>query len=171
MPKRDDIEKVLLVGSGPIQIGQAAEFDYSGSQACRGLKEEGVKVALVNSNPATIMTDPNMADSVYLEPLTADFLEKVIKKESPDGIAAGLGGQTGLNLTAELDERGVLEEYDVEVLGTPVNTIHDSEDRAKFKKMMKSIGEEVAESSPVHSHAEARQAKKDIGLPLVVRPA
>jgi len=171
MPKRDDIDKVLLVGSGPIQIGQAAEFDYSGSQACRGLREEGIEVALVNSNPATIMTDPNMADSVYIEPLTDDFIEKIIEKERPDGIAAGLGGQTGLNLTAELDEKGVLEEYDVEVLGTPVKTIHDSEDRAKFKEMMKSIGEEVAESSPVHSHAEARRAKEELGLPLVVRPA
>ena len=132
MPKRSDINKVLLVGSGPIQIGQAAEFDYSGSQACRGLREEGVEVALVNSNPATIMTDPEMADSVYIEPLTPEVLEKVIERERPDGIAAGLGGQTGLNLAAELDERGVLEEFDVEVLGTPVKTIHDSEDMAKF---------------------------------------
>ncbi len=171
MPKRSDVDKVLLVGSGPIQIGQAAEFDYSGSQACRGLREEGVKVALVNSNPATIMTDPEMADSVYIEPLTADVLKEIIEKERPDGIAAGLGGQTGLNLTAELDERGVLEEFGVEVLGTPVETIHDSEDRAQFKKTMESIGEEVAESSPVHSPAEARRALEEIGLPVVVRPA
>ncbi|MEF8916900.1 MAG: carbamoyl-phosphate synthase large subunit [Candidatus Bipolaricaulota bacterium] len=171
MPKRSDINKVLLVGSGPIQIGQAAEFDYSGSQACRGLREEGIEVALVNSNPATIMTDPEMADSVYIEPLTVEVLKSVIERENPDGIAAGLGGQTGLNLAAELDELGVLEEFDVEVLGTPVKTIHDSEDRAKFKQTMESIGEEVAESSPVHSISEAKEALEDIGLPVVVRPA
>jgi len=171
MPKRSDINKVLLVGSGPIQIGQAAEFDYSGSQACRGLREEGVEVALVNSNPATIMTDPEMADSVYIEPLTPEVLKKVIERERPDGIAAGLGGQTGLNLAAELDERGVLEEFDVEVLGTPVKTIHDSEDRAKFKKTMESIAEEVAESSPVNSLSEAKKAADKIGLPVVIRPA
>lgn len=171
MPKRDDIEKVLLVGSGPIQIGQAAEFDYSGSQACRGLREEGTEVALVNSNPATIMTDPQMADSVYIEPLTIATLEKVIERERPDGIAAGLGGQTGLNLTAELDEKGILEEYEVEVLGTSVETIHDCEDRAKFKTTMESIGEEVAESSPVTSLSQAKKAAREMGFPLVVRPA
>ncbi len=171
MPKRSDINKVLLVGSGPIQIGQAAEFDYSGSQACRGLREEGVEVVLVNSNPATIMTDPEMADSVYIEPLTVEVLKSVIEKEKPDGIAAGLGGQTGLNLAAELDKMGILEEYGVEVLGTPVKTIHDSEDRAKFKKTMESIGEEVAQSSPVNSISEAKDAAKEIGLPVVVRPA
>ena len=171
MPKRSEIEKVLLVGSGPIRIGQAAEFDYSGSQACQGLREEGVEVALVNSNPATIMTDPEMADSVYVEPLTGDTLEKVIKREKPDGIAAGLGGQTGLNLTAELEDRGVLEKYDVEVLGTPIETIHESEDRARFKNLMESIGEKVTESIPVGSLDEARAAKEELGLPLVVRPA
>lgn len=171
MPKRSDIDKVLLVGSGPIRIGQAAEFDYSGSQACQGLREEGVEVALVNSNPATIMTDPDMADSVYIEPLTGDTLEKVIKREKPDGIAAGLGGQTGLNLTAELEDRGVLQDYGVEVLGTPIETIHESEDRARFKNLMESIGEKVAESIPVASLDEARDAKAKLGLPLVVRPA
>ncbi|MFB6290804.1 MAG: carbamoyl-phosphate synthase large subunit [Candidatus Bipolaricaulia bacterium] len=171
MPKRPDVNKVLLVGSGPIQIGQAAEFDYSGSQACRGLREEGVEVALVNSNPATIMTDPEMADSVYIEPLTVEVLETVIEKERPDGIAAGLGGQTGLNLTAELDEQGILDDYGVEVLGTPVKTIHDSEDRAKFKDMMESVGEEVAESSAVNSLSGAKKAAEEIGLPVVVRPA
>ncbi|MFW6071010.1 MAG: carbamoyl-phosphate synthase large subunit [Candidatus Bipolaricaulota bacterium] len=171
MPKRSDIEKVLLVGSGPIRIGQAAEFDYSGSQACQGLREEGVEVALVNSNPATIMTDPDMADSVYVEPLTPEVLEKVIEREEPDGIAAGLGGQTGLNLTAELDKRGVLEEHCVEVLGTPVETIRDSEDRAKFKEIMNSVDEKVAESSPVGTLEEAKEARDDLGLPLVVRPA
>jgi len=171
MPKHPDIDKVLLIGSGPIQIGQAAEFDYSGSQACRGLREEGIEVALVNSNPATIMTDPEMADSVYIEPLTPEVLEKIIEREEPDGIAAGLGGQTGLNLTAELEERGVLDYYDVDVLGTSVKTIHDSEDRAKFKEMMNSIDEEVAKSSPVNSLSEAKKSAKAIGLPLVVRPA
>ncbi len=171
MPKRSDIDKVLLVGSGPIRIGQAAEFDYSGSQACQGLREEGVEVALVNSNPATIMTDRDMADSVYVEPLTGDTLEKVIEKERPDGIAAGLGGQTGLNLTTELEDRGVLQDYGVEVLGTPIETIHESEDRARFKNLMESIGEKVAESIPVASLDEAWDAMEELGLPLVVRPA
>ncbi|MFW6049313.1 MAG: carbamoyl-phosphate synthase large subunit, partial [Candidatus Bipolaricaulota bacterium] len=171
MPKRDDISKVLLVGSGPIQIGQAAEFDYSGSQACRGLQEEGIEVVLVNSNPATIMTDPDTADAVYIEPLTVDAVTEIIERERPDGIAAGLGGQTGLNLTAELDEAGVLEGYGVEVLGTPIKTIHDSEDREKFKDFMLNIGEEVAESVPVNSTEKAKGAANELGYPVIVRPA
>ena len=141
MPRMPHIKKVLLIGSGPIQIGQAAEFDFSGSQACRALREEGVKVVLVNSNPATIQTDPEMADEVYIEPLRADTIAKIIEKEKPDGILSGMGGQTGLNLTAELAERGALK--DVEILGTPLEAIYQGEDREKFRDLMKKIGEPV----------------------------
>ena len=132
MPKRSDIHKVLLIGSGPIQIGQAAEFDFSGSQACKSLREEGIEVVLVNSNPATIMTDPDTADKVYIEPLTPETVAKIIEKERPDGIIAGIGGQTGLNITSELAEMGVLEKYNVEVLGTSVRSIREAEDRDLF---------------------------------------
>src|SRR5512139_3776136 len=134
MPKKPDIKSVLLIGSGPIQIGQAAEFDFSGSQACRALREEGVKVILVNSNPATIQTDPEMADVIYIEPIKADIIEKIIEKEKPDGILSGMGGQTGLNMTAELAERGALK--DVEILGTPLEAIYKGEDREKFRDLM-----------------------------------
>ncbi len=171
MPKRPDVNKVLLIGSGPIQIGQAAEFDYSGSQACRALREEGVEVVLVNSNPATIMTDSNMADAVYIEPLTTESLEEIIKKEEPDGIAAGLGGQTALNLTAELSEEGILEKNDVEVLGTPIETIYKSEDREKFRNMMNEIGEDIAKSEAVNSVSEAKEVAEELGLPVIIRPA
>jgi len=133
MPKRADIHKVLLIGSGPIQIGQAAEFDFSGSQACKSLREEGIEVVLVNSNPATIMTDPDTADKVYIEPLTPEIVAKIIEKERPDGIIAGIGGQTGLNITSELAEMGVLEKFHVEVLGTSVRSIQEAEDRDLFK--------------------------------------
>ncbi|HRD15470.1 MAG TPA: carbamoyl-phosphate synthase large subunit, partial [Methanothrix soehngenii] len=136
MPKRADIHKVLLIGSGPIQIGQAAEFDFSGSQACKSLREEGIEVVLVNSNPATIMTDPDTADKVYIEPLEPDIVAKIIEKERPDGIIAGIGGQTGLNITSELAEMGILEKYNVEVLGTSVKSIQEAEDRDLFKQAM-----------------------------------
>ncbi|HPE63898.1 MAG TPA: carbamoyl-phosphate synthase large subunit, partial [Methanothrix sp.] len=132
MPKRADIKKVLLIGSGPIQIGQAAEFDFSGSQACKSLREEGIEVVLVNSNPATIMTDPEMADRVYIEPLVPEIVAKIIEKERPDGIIAGIGGQTGLNITSELAEMDVLEKFNVEVLGTSVSAIRETEDRDLF---------------------------------------
>ena len=135
MPRRTDIKKVLLIGSGPIQIGQAAEFDFSGSQACRALREEGIKVVLVNSNPATIMTDPEMADEIYIEPLRADIIARIIEKEKPDGILSGMGGQTALNLTAELAEMGALK--GVEILGTPLEAIYKGEDRQKFRDLMK----------------------------------
>ncbi|MFP4646166.1 MAG: carbamoyl-phosphate synthase large subunit [Candidatus Acetothermia bacterium] len=171
MSKRRDLEKVLLIGSGPIQIGQAAEFDYSGSQACKAFQEEGVKVVLVNSNPATIMTDPEMADSVYIEPLEPSYLKEIIKRENPDGIAAGLGGQTGLNLTVELHEDGFLEQENVEVLGTPIQTVYDCEDRAKFKKKMSELDEQVPRSKATNSVDEALQVAEDLGYPLVVRPA
>ncbi|MCX6668192.1 MAG: carbamoyl-phosphate synthase large subunit, partial [Methanothrix sp.] len=171
MPKRNDIHKVLLIGSGPIQIGQAAEFDFSGSQACKSLREEGIEVVLVNSNPATIMTDPDMADKVYIEPLVPEIVAKIIEKERPDGIIAGIGGQTGLNITSELAEMGVLEKYNVEVLGTSVRSIQESEDRDLFKKAMQRVGEPVPRSVAVNSMEEALAAMEELGLPLVVRPA
>lgn len=171
MPKRADIHKVLLIGSGPIQIGQAAEFDFSGSQACKSLREEGIEVVLVNSNPATIMTDPDMAEKIYIEPLVPEILAKIIEKEKPDGIIAGIGGQTGLNLTSELAEMGVLEKYKVEVLGTSVQSIQEAEDRDLFKKAMQRVGEPVPASVAVNSMDEAFAAIEELGLPLVVRPA
>ncbi|MDY6769248.1 MAG: carbamoyl-phosphate synthase large subunit, partial [Candidatus Nanohaloarchaea archaeon] len=171
MPTRDDLDKIMLIGSGPIRIGQAAEFDYSGSQACKSLQEEGMEVVLVNSNPATIMTDPQMADRVYIEPLTVDALKQIIEKEQPDGIAAGLGGQTALNMTSELAEAGVLEEHDVEVLGCSLDTIETTEDRELFKEAMEEVGEQVAKSRPVSSVKEAEVFAEETGYPLLVRPA
>ncbi|HEX59855.1 MAG TPA: carbamoyl-phosphate synthase large subunit, partial [Methanomicrobia archaeon] len=171
MPKDETIEKVLIIGSGPIQIGQAAEFDYSGSQACRALREEGVKVVLVNSNPATIMTDPDMADAVYIEPLSPGIVARVIEEETPDGVIAGLGGQTALNITAELAEMGVLEKYGVRVLGTPLEAIYNAEDRERFRKLMESIGEPVPRSRAVSSVEEAEEAAVELGFPLIIRPA
>ena len=141
MPKNPSLKKVLLIGSGPIQIGQAAEFDYAGTQACKAVREEGIEVVLVNSNPATIQTDPETADKVYVEPLKADIIAEIIKKEKPDGILSGMGGQTGLNLTAELYEMGALE--GVQILGTPLEAIYHGEDRDLFKTLMIQIGEPV----------------------------
>ena len=171
MPKRTDIHKVLLIGSGPIQIGQAAEFNFSGSQACKSLREEGIEVVLVNSNPATIMTDPDTADKVYIEPLVPEIIAKIIEKERPDGIIAGIGGQTGLNVTSELAEMGILEKYNVEVLGTSIKSIREAEDRDLFKKAMQRVGEPVPKSLAVESMEEALAAMEELGLPLVVRPA
>lgn len=171
MPKKDDIKKVLVIGSGPIVIGQAAEFDYAGTQACLALKEEGVEVILVNNNPATIMTDEHIADKVYLEPLTRDSISMIIERERPDGILPTLGGQTGLNMAVLLDEAGVLEEYDVTLLGTPLDTIQKGEDREIFKSMMKEIKEPTAESLSTSSIEEAVQFATGAGYPLIVRPA
>jgi len=171
MPKRDDVKKVILIGSGPIVIGQAAEFDFSGTQACRALKEEGLEVVLVNSNPATIMTDPETADVVYVEPINAEILEKIIAKERPDSIIAGIGGQTGLNMTTELDEKGILEKYNVKLLGTQVDSIKNTEDRELFKELMMSIGERVPRSKAVTTMEEVEETIKDFGLPLIIRPA
>ncbi len=171
MPKRSDIKKVLLIGSGPIMIGQAAEFDFSGSQACRSLREEGIKVVLVNSNPATIMTDTDMADSIYIEPLEPEIVAKIIEKERPDGIIAGLGGQTGLNITSELAEMGVFDKFGVELLGTSLQAIKDSEDRDLFKKKMISIGEKVPRSKAVNTLLEAEALIEELRLPLIIRPA
>jgi len=169
MPIRCDIKKVLIIGSGPIQIGQAAEFDFSGSQACRSLKEEGIEVVLVNSNPATIMTDPDMADEIYIEPLRASIIARIIEKERPDGILSGMGGQTGLNLTAELAEMGALK--NVEILGTPLEAIYKGEDRDKFRNLMHEIGEPVPRSIVINSLSQIDEAIAKIGLPAVVRPA
>ncbi len=165
------IRKVLVIGSGPIVIGQAAEFDYAGTQACKALREEGVTSVLVNSNPATIMTDEGIADVVYIEPLTVEVLARVIAKERPDGLLPTLGGQTGLNLAVELADAGVLERYGVRLLGTPLETIKRAEDRELFKRLLKEIGEPVPESATVYSPAEARAFAAQIGLPVVVRPA
>ncbi|MCA1810968.1 MAG: carbamoyl-phosphate synthase large subunit, partial [Halobacteriales archaeon] len=173
MPKRTDVKKILIIGSGPIQIGQAAEFDFSGSQACRAVREEGFQVVLVNSNPATIQTDVETADAVYVEPLTLDALTAIIAKERPDGVLAGMGGQTALNLVSELAEAGVLEQYGVKLLGTPLQAIADAEDRDLFKKVMERIGEPVAKAQVATSVDDAlRIVHQYIGhYPALIRPA
>ncbi len=171
MPRRTDIKKILVIGSGPIVIGQAAEFDYAGTQACLSLKEEGYEVVLCNSNPATIMTDPAIADKVYMEPLTLDFLAKVIRMERPDAILPGIGGQTGLNLSAELEKTGVLSECGVELLGTRFDSIQKAEDRELFKELCQAIGEPVLPSEVSSSVDEALAAAERIGYPVVLRPA
>ncbi|MCY8672950.1 carbamoyl-phosphate synthase large subunit [Bacillus haynesii] len=171
MPKRVDIKKILVIGSGPIIIGQAAEFDYAGTQACLALKEEGYEVILVNSNPATIMTDTEMADRVYIEPLTLEFLTRIIRKERPDAILPTLGGQTGLNLAVELSEHGILAECGVEVLGTKLSAIQKAEDRDLFRSLMNELNEPVPESEIIHSLGEAREFVERIGFPVIVRPA
>ncbi|MGC9434852.1 MAG: carbamoyl-phosphate synthase large subunit [Methanomicrobiales archaeon] len=169
MPRDPAIRKVLLIGSGPIQIGQAAEFDFSGSQACRSLREEGVSVVLVNSNPATIQTDPDMADVIYIEPLRADIIAKIIEKERPDGILSGMGGQTGLNLTAELAEMGALE--GVRILGTPLEAIYRGEDRDQFRSLMSQIGEPIPRSMIIDPSHSIDDVLEEVGLPAIIRPA
>ena len=171
MPKKEWIKKVLVIGSGPIVIGQAAEFDYAGTQACRVLKEEGLEVVLVNSNPATIMTDTDIADKVYLEPLTVGSLERIIAKERPDSLLAGLGGQTGLNMAMELDEKGILQKYNVQLLGTKIDAIRRAEDREDFKNMMLDIGEPCIDSVIVHDVQPAVDFANEFGYPVIVRPA
>ena len=173
MPKNSEIRKVLVIGSGPIIIGQAAEFDYAGTQACRSLREEGISVVLVNSNPATIMTDAETADAVYIEPLNVEFLERIIAKERPDGLIPTLGGQTGLNLATELAEAGVLDKYDVKLLGTPLSTIRKAEDREIFRALMQEIGEPVPESWIIEDEValEVLSRNEEAPWPLIVRPA
>ena len=171
MPRNHDIKKVLVIGSGPIVIGQAAEFDYAGTQACRSLKEEGVEVVLVNSNPATIMTDKDIADQVYIEPLTVSVLEKIIAKEKPDSVLPTLGGQAGLNLGMELEEKGILEKYNVRLIGTTAETIFKAEDRQAFKDTMEKIGEPCAASQVVHNVEDGIKFTNTIGYPVVLRPA
>ncbi|WCK53053.1 carbamoyl-phosphate synthase large subunit [Aneurinibacillus sp. Ricciae_BoGa-3] len=171
MPRLDNLKKILVIGSGPIVIGQAAEFDYAGTQACEALKEEGYEVILVNSNPATIMTDTNMADRVYIEPLTLEFVTRIIRKEKPDGLLATLGGQTGLNLAMELNEAGVLEEENVVLLGTDLAAIKKAEDRELFRSLMQEINEPVPASDIIHTVDEALVFAERIGYPIIVRPA
>ncbi|MEG0857818.1 MAG: carbamoyl-phosphate synthase large subunit [Terrisporobacter sp.] len=171
MPLNKDIKKVLVIGSGPIVIGQAAEFDYSGTQACQALKEEGIEVVLVNSNPATIMTDAETADKVYIEPLTIEFLEKVIAKERPDSLIAGMGGQTGLNLSVELHDAGILEKYNVKVIGTSIQSIKEGEDRELFRNMMNRIQEPVIQSEIITELEAGMAYANQIGYPVIVRPA
>jgi carbamoyl-phosphate synthase large subunit len=171
MPKRDDIHHVLVIGSGPILIGQAAEFDYSGTQACRVLKAEGLRVSLVNSNPATIMTDPEIADATYIEPLTPEFVEKVIAKERPDALLATLGGQTALNIAIGLYENGVLEEYGVRLIGADVDAINRGEDRQMFKDIVRSIGADAPRSRVCSSVEEALETAAEVGYPVVIRPS
>lgn len=171
MGKRKDIKKILIIGSGPIIIGQAAEFDYAGTQACLSLKEEGYEVILCNSNPATIMTDTSIADKVYMEPLTLEYVAKILRYERPDAILPGIGGQTGLNLAMQLEKKGVLKECGVELLGTPISSIERAEDRELFKEMCQSIGEPVIPSEITYSLEEAEIAAEKIGYPVVLRPA
>src|SRR3989442_3809359 len=171
MPKRIDLKSILLIGSGPIVIGQASEFDYSGTQACRVLREEGYKVILANSNPATIMTDPDFADRTYIEPLDVDVLTAIIERERPDALLPTLGGQTALNLAMQLFERGVLDRFGVELIGANALAIATAEDRSKFKDAMQEIGLAVPASGVAHSLEEAERVIHDIGLPVIIRPA
>ncbi|MFC1510295.1 carbamoyl-phosphate synthase large subunit [Candidatus Omnitrophota bacterium] len=171
MPRRNDINKVLIIGSGPIIIGQACEFDYSGTQACKALKEEGYEVVLVNSNPATIMTDPGMAHKTYIEPLTVESIEAIIKKEKPDALLPNLGGQTGLNLSSALSKAGVLKKYGVEIIGVKIDAIERGEDRIEFKATMDKLGIPMAKSEPSHSVEEAEAIAEKLGYPVVLRPA
>ncbi len=171
MPLDTSIKKVLVIGSGPIVIGQAAEFDYAGAQACRVLKEAGVNVVLCNSNPATIMTDQAMADEIYLEPLTTETIKRIIKKERPDSILAGLGGQTGLTLAMQLDKEGFLAQQGVRLLGTDAKTISRAEDRELFKEAMAEIGQPVIASDIAETVEDALAVAARIGYPVIVRPA
>ncbi|NLH13202.1 MAG: carbamoyl-phosphate synthase large subunit, partial [Firmicutes bacterium] len=171
MPLKQGLNTVMVIGSGPIIIGQAAEFDYAGTQACRALREEGIRVVLVNSNPATIMTDTNVADRVYIEPLTVEIVSRIIERERPDGLLATLGGQTGLNLAVELAEANVLKKYGVSLLGTSLDAIRKAEDRELFRATMKGIGEPVPDSTIAHTLQEALEFARNTGYPVIVRPA
>jgi carbamoyl-phosphate synthase large subunit len=171
MPKRTDLKRIMIVGSGPIVIGQACEFDYSGAQACKALRAEGYEVVLINSNPATIMTDPNLADKTYVEPLSLAHATEVIRKERPDALLSTVGGQTALNLSIELAESGVLEEYGVELIGANVDAIKKAEDRLLFKDAMKKIGLDVTQSQLVNNVEDGVAFSKRIGFPVILRPS
>src|SRR6056300_779759 len=171
MPKRTDLEKIMIIGAGPIVIGQACEFDYSGSQACKALRQEGYKIILVNSNPATIMTDPDIADITYIEPITDEVLEEIIKKEKPDAILPTMGGQTGLNAAMSLDQNGILKKYNVELIGANAEAIDNAENRQKFKSNMEAIGLESARSFICRNEDDAKLAFKEIGIPSIIRPS
>src|SRR5512138_3565696 len=171
MPKRTDISKILIIGSGPIVIGQSAEFDYSGTQACKALKSEGFEVVLVNSNPATIMTDPEIADRTYVEPLTPESVAAIIEKERPDALLPTVGGQTALNLAVALADDGTLERYGVRLIGASVDAIRVAEDRLQFREAMREIGMDVPASAYVRSKDEAARAIDEIGFPVIIRPS
>ncbi|HOE95554.1 MAG TPA: ATP-grasp domain-containing protein, partial [Candidatus Sumerlaeota bacterium] len=171
MPKRSDFHKVLIIGSGPIVIGQACEFDYSGTQACKALRELGYEIVLVNSNPATIMTDPGMADATYIEPLNVATLTRIIERERPDALLPNLGGQTGLNLCAELARAGVLARHGVQVIGVEVEAIERGEDRIAFKATMNALGIDLPRSEPAYSVDDAERIAAELGYPVVIRPA
>ena len=171
MPRRTDIKSILLIGSGPIVIGQACEFDYSGTQACKALKEEGYRVILINSNPATIMTDPELADRTYVEPITVEVVEKVIERERPDALLPTMGGQTALNTTMELVKRGTLEKYGVKLIGASAEAIHKAEDREAFKHAMQRIGLRVPASGTAHNREEAIKILEQIRFPVIIRPS
>jgi carbamoyl-phosphate synthase large subunit len=171
MPKRTDIKKILIIGAGPIVIGQACEFDYSGTQACKALKEEGYEVVLLNSNPATIMTDPDFADRTYIEPVTPDILAKIIEKERPDAVLPTLGGQTALNTAVAVAEMGILDKFGVELIGAKLPAIKKAEDRTLFKQAMDKIGLAVPNSGLAHNYQEAMEVIKGIGFPAIIRPS
>ena len=171
MPRRNDLESILIIGAGPIVIGQACEFDYSGAQACKALREEGFRVILVNSNPATIMTDPAMADSTYIEPIRWQSVAKIIEKERPSALLPTMGGQTALNCALDLDREGVLSKYGVQLIGANADAIDKAEDRARFDMAMKSIGLETPRSHIAHTMSEALAAAEDLGFPCIIRPS
>jgi carbamoyl-phosphate synthase large subunit len=171
MPKREDIKSILIIGAGPIVIGQACEFDYSGTQACKALKEEGYRVILINSNPATIMTDPNVADATYIEPITPEFIEKIIAKERPDAVLPTMGGQTALNATLAVHKLGILDKYNVKLIGAQPEAIEKAENRKLFNEAMAKIGLEVPRNAIVNNWEEAQAALKTIGLPAIIRPS
>src|SRR5512143_3314571 len=171
MPRRNDIHRILIVGSGPIIIGLACEFDYSGTQACKALRADGYQVVLINSNPATIMTDPELADCTYVEPLTLEFAEEIIRKERPDALLSTVGGQTGLNLSVELAEAGVLDKYGVELIGAKIDAIKKAEDRLMFKDAMRKIGLECPESKLVNNVEDGLEFTGRIGYPVILRPS
>jgi carbamoyl-phosphate synthase large subunit len=171
MPRRDDISSILLIGSGPIVIGQACEFDYSGNQAVKALKEEGYRVILVNPNPATVMTTPGTADAIYMDPLEVPYIEDIIRRERPDAVLATMGGQTALNLAMDLEAAGVFERYGVEVIGASIDSIRLAEDRGEFKGLVERLGLESPRSALVSSLSEAMEVKAQFGLPLIIRPS
>ncbi|MGA8396572.1 MAG: carbamoyl phosphate synthase large subunit, partial [Pseudolabrys sp.] len=171
MPKRTDIKSILIIGAGPIVIGQACEFDYSGTQACKALKEEGYRIVLVNSNPATIMTDPDLADATYVEPITPEIVAKIIERERPDALLPTMGGQTALNCALSLRKMGVLEKFNVKMIGATADAIDKAEDRELFREAMTKIGLETPRSRLAHSLVEALVALDDIGLPAIIRPS
>ena len=171
MPKRTDIKKILIVGAGPIVIGQACEFDYSGAQACKSLKEEGFEIILINSNPATIMTDPELADKTYIEPITKEFVERIIQIEKPDALLPTMGGQTALNVSMELFNNGILKNYNVKMIGANPKAIELAEDRQKFKDATREIGLNCPKSYVVDNIERAEKVKIELGLPLVIRPS